>query len=174
MDWAKAKTILIIVLLIFCLGLSGILINKKVEEKKETEKSIAAVTEYLNNVGVTLSVDIPKERPSLPVLFVEYRNEGSKELNYKKYSVYTNTGSSKEYSIASVGKEKAKVVSASSALMNALSQATEDPSTLKINQVELCYIIGNTDALPEVGSKDTAIPAWKISTNNGVFYILAY
>jgi len=173
MDWSKAKTILIVVLLVFCLALGSILYQNKVEENKEAKQNVAAAEEYLKSINVENYAQIPTKRPAMEVLFVEY-NEAEKdkgELIYKDYPVYTNTDSSAGYSITSTGESKAKITSASSAVIEAVTRSKAEKQILY--GVELCYYINSGKQL-EDGSSDTAVPAWRIYTNEGYTYILAY
>ena len=174
MDWSKAKTILIIVLLIFCLVLSGILLVRNINESKELESNAKAALEYLTSVGVKVETEIPNQRQALAVLFVEYNELSSNDakLAYRNFNVYTSFGSTKGYTITSEGKNKAKVVSASSALLSAVSEF-ENTQDLAIKDIELCYYI-DSNGKPQNGSRDTAIPAWRITTNKGTSVVSAY
>lgn len=175
MDWSKAKTILIIALLIVCLILSGILVKERLTERKALEEAIAETKIYLQSQGIKLESDIPLDRPSLPVLFVEYQeNTGSDELSYGDYMVYTASGSSKGYTIKSEGESKAKVISANTALLSAVLSKIEAGKELTITKVELVYYIDAETYQGMPASSDTAIPAWRIETKDGDFYINAY
>jgi len=174
-DWSKAKTILIFVLLIVCLILSGILVNEKMAERKALEDAVEETKIYLKSQGIDLKTDIPLDRPSLPVLFVEYEeNTGSDALSYGDYMVYTASGSSKGYTIKSEGESKAKVISANTALLSAVLSKLETGKELTITKVELVYYIDAETYQGMPASSDTAIPAWRIETKDGVFYINAY
>jgi len=172
MDWSKSKSILIVVLLVFCCALGGRLASTKIEEKMEAKSANRAAEEYLLSLGVSLECDIPTKRPSMEVIFVEYSEEASeKELSYKKYPVYTNEGTSASYTFSSAGESKAKVISASSALIDAVTRSKEEKQV--VYEIELCYYINNNKSVTN-GSMDTAVPAWRVSTGEGNTYILAY
>lgn len=172
MDWAKAKTILILILLVVCLILGGILISRNLEEVHAAEASRVAAAEYLESIGVKLNVAIPKERPALEVLFLQH-TESSTQLKNGKYLVYSNAMSNIGYKITEHGKSKAKVISASSALLQ-MATSLDSPKGLEIDQIELCYYVDNKEFKPAETNTDTAIPAWRIDSSNGVYYILAY
>lgn len=172
MDWSKAKTILIAILLVLCLILSGILFSRKLDEAKAIEAGRVAAKEYLEGIGVVLNAEIPKTRPALEVLFLQ-RKEGATQLKNGHYLVYTNEASNVSYEITEHGKGKAKVISASSALLQ-MATMTENPKGLEINDIELCYYVDDKGFKPQETNTDTAIPAWRIESSNGVYYILAY
>lgn len=173
MDWAKAKTILIIVLLVLCLCLGGILYYRNYQENQEALSNVNACNEYLKSQGIKNNVEIPMVRPEMEVLFVEYSsaNAGQPELSYNDYKVFTNRESSAGYTITGAGESKAQIVSASSAIIEAVTR--NGAKEQEILDVELCYYI-NDDRQVEDGNMDTAVPAWRITTSLGTTYILAY
>ena len=67
MDWAKAKTILIIALLAICLLLGGILVARAANEKAMDAAAADSALEYLELQGISFNCDMPENRPSLPV-----------------------------------------------------------------------------------------------------------
>ena len=174
MDWAKAKTILIIVLLAFCLVLSGVLVVRDVNTKRQLDENKEAAISYLNTLGVTVETEIPTKRVKLPVLFVEYNSKknDSEELSYKKYLVYANDVSSSKYTITAEGEKTAEVMPASSAIVEATSRFGSQG--LIITGVELCYYIDNNEVGVSNGSSDTAFPAWRVETSAGNCFVLAY
>lgn len=174
MDWSKAKTILIIVLLAFCLVLTGMLVVRDVKISKELSENKKAALAYLDELGVKLETELPTKRVKLPVLFVEYKGEGAEptELTYKKYTVYTKNISSAGYKMTSAGERAAEIMPASSAVLEAVSRM-ESPK-LVINDIELCYYIDNDSINVSSGSSDTAFPAWMVNTSAGTCFVLAY
>lgn len=196
MDWSKAKTILIIVLLAVCLWLSGTLVYREVLENKETARAAIYVREYLETQGASYIADIPLDRPSLPVIFIIMQEAGQAEplTNFKGFEV-CYPGSGLVPVLEKAGKNKAKVGTASSALMMVAGNLTEreqgepdepdgnlppeaDVSAsnpvkgLEINSVTLVYYVDFSGG--SAGGKDTAIPSWRIETNRGTFYINAF
>ena len=179
MDWYKAKTVLIIALLITCLILGGVLVLRHSAQIKADRQAAEAVLEYLKDQGVSVECTLPAERPSLPVLFVELaaKDSGKEALaSYKKLPVESNLKSSIPV-LSAEGDKKAKIGTAGSALLQACTETENGVgvnalSGLRINSVELVYYIGAQSE--EKGAKDTAIPSWKIDTSRGLFYINAY
>ena len=172
MDWSKAKTVLIVALLIMCLLLSGILLSRYSEEQKSARVAIEATIKYIDENHGILSTEIPSKRPSLPVFFVKSTAEKVGELKYKDYRICTDNGS-ENLSIVSVGKNKAKVMSASSAVLEVMTQPSFYSGYTEIKSIELVYYIDSQYGLSD-GSEDTALPTWRIETNLGVSYINAY
>ena len=174
MDWSKAKTILILALLIVCMVLSGILISRRVSENRANIRAIEDTKEYLKTIHAELNAEIPNNRPSLPVLFVEYDKSSEEELTYKTYKVFTASGDSKGLVLQSEGKEKAKVISASSALLKVVTEPTDYSGIINIKAIDLVYYIDVDTTKGESVGNDTAIPYWRIETNLGLRYINAY
>ena len=191
MDWSKATTILIIALLAVCLMLSGILVYRNQEAKKADAEAAMLAVEYLKTQGASAICDIPLERPSLPVLFIHFNPASTEHTNilenYKGYPVIT--GRSKTVQdmlpsengaveiraflpeLTSVGNAKAKVISASSAVLNAATLA-DNIKGLEIRSVRLVYYIESDGFNPML--EDTSLPCWEVDTNRGTFYINAY
>lgn len=94
MDWSKAKNVLIIAFIITNLFLLYNL-SKDVFIKEDlqliTGEYIEHVKEYLENNGITMGIDIPKEIVPLPILVVKYKTFEPKETASKflgpKYDV---------------------------------------------------------------------------------------
>jgi len=192
MDWSKATNILIVALLITCLILGGILLGQKLDEDKAAKAAALATEEYLKSQGVSLNCDIPMDRPSLPVLFIHFKSMSLsaqfQELkSYKGIPLAFDKTSAYIPELVSAGKEKARVITASSALLKAVAQAgeagaynagsdksgsTAGMAPLVINEISLVYYVDPEGFDPT--SEDTAIPSWLIKTSAGDFYINAY
>ena len=174
MDWAKAKTILIIVLLAFCLVLTGVLVVRDVKITKQLKENKEAAISYLESIGVTINAEVPTKRIKLPVLFVEYNSQTESEANltYKKYTVYTNDLTSSCYKITAEGERGAEVMPASSAIVDATTRFGSQG--LVIEKIELCYYIDNDSFGISDGSSDTAFPAWRVESSAGTCFVLAY
>ena len=174
MDWAKAKTILIVVLLVFCLILTGVLVARDVKAIKQLSENKKASIAYLESIGVTINAEVPIKRIKLPVLFVECnsQHENEADLSYKKYIVYTNDSSSACYQITAEGERKAEIMPASSAIVEATSRFGSQEFV--IEKIELCYYIDNDSFGISDGSSDTAFPAWRVESSAGTCYVLAY
>lgn len=175
MDWAKAKTILIIALLAICMILGGILAARAVNEKAADAAAADAALKYLEMQGISFNCDMPEKRPSLPVLFVHfnpaYLNRTNILTEYEGVGIVAGGQPGYVPELSSAGKAKAKVITASSAVLKALAEAG-DPKGLEISSVELVYYVDPEGFDPD--SEDTAVPCWAVRTNRGTFYINAY
>lgn len=175
MDWAKAKTILIIALLIICLLLSGVLVARNTRESRNDKLAAQNAVEYLTNQGASLICDIPFKRPSLPVLFIHFNQASLNRTNiledYKGIKLVAPGEPGYLPELSSAGKAKAKVITASSAVLKAAAEAGEYKG-LEIKSIELVYYVDPEGFNPQ--SEDTAIPCWAVSTNRGTYFINAY
>ncbi|MCQ2551761.1 MAG: hypothetical protein MJ148_00210 [Clostridia bacterium] len=169
MDWSKAKSVLIIALLAVCLLLSGILLEGKLADSKKEKIAIEETKEYIKSIGAELSTEIPLDRPALPVIFVEY-DEKAEGLTYKDYKVYAGAKEASGYSLSKEGESSAKVIPAHIALLQAVSNAE---NKTEITSIELVYYI-DTSVYSGSPNSDTAIPAWRVETSNGTYYVNAY
>ncbi|MDR7871315.1 MAG: two-component system regulatory protein YycI [Tissierellaceae bacterium] len=84
MDWSKAKTILIISLIVVnaILGIAIFNLNQGVETTVN-EEFVEDSVRLLNNKEITVATEIPREMPSLKGLIVEYEILKTSELNNK-------------------------------------------------------------------------------------------
>ena len=175
MDWSKAKTILIIALLIVCILLGSLLGIKEIERKKLDASTLEQTKKYLESLEIEYNKDIPLSRPLLPVLFVEYKGGETKTENpsYKGYPVCGGSETEMPCSIKEAGKKKARIMSASAALLQFIGDLHGDTDGLSIENISLIYYIDNS-LYAESSGNDTAIPTWKIESSAGNYYINAY
>ncbi|MDD2446899.1 MAG: two-component system regulatory protein YycI [Tissierellia bacterium] len=82
MDWSKAKTILIIALIIanIILGYS-IYTNENIVDETLSDDFIEVVIGQLENRNITIDTEIPRENPELMSLSVEYEKIDTEEMN---------------------------------------------------------------------------------------------
>lgn len=78
MDWTKAKTILIIALLVTNLFLVFTYGMNKAEETEDREELLLSVLEDRN---IFLSVEIPPKPRKMPVLYIEYSGFDQEKIN---------------------------------------------------------------------------------------------
>lgn len=82
MDWSKAKTILIVAFIITNLFILLVLINERpVEEPTITDEFIGNVVEIINDKGIGIDTEVPKDIPYLNTMIVEFEKIYSEELN---------------------------------------------------------------------------------------------
>ena len=179
MDWSKAKNILIVALIITNLLIASLYFGELYEEQRARDLAAHSAWEYAASRGVFLYCPIPAKEIKLPVLFVRFSDDAeAEELRYKNFPVEL-TGDGYGVPVAyGTGEAVGRVDSASSALLSFVS-GYEAPATnvngdpLCISNISLVYWI-NRSAFSSSVAEDTAVPAWKFETNDGVFYISAF
>ena len=181
MDWSKAKSILIVALLVTNL-IMGLLYGQAVwEQKKDRAKQTELVLAYLEDRGIGLGEDLPKAPLRMPVLFVRLSQS---QLEENPKLVYFNhvlvEGSEDAYRIIPIqtGQNRREIISAPKAILKYLSLLEEEGLVPPdIAGVELIYRVelAGAAALEQDISEDTALPAWKIRGGDGsVYYVNAY
>lgn len=169
MDWSKAKTIIIIALLITNLILGGFLVNDHMRDVNTEKEAAASAESYLAERGITLSCRIPASATRLPVLFVDFEEEAAKkDLFYKGYPLCISGESEIQAASLHAGDVKAKVCGAAAAVIRAVVQ---NDAIREIREIRLVYWVDRS-GYTEAG-EDTAFPAWYIDTDAGTFYIEA-
>jgi regulatory protein YycI of two-component signal transduction system YycFG len=179
MDWTKAKSILIVALLITNL-IIGMAYHAKISEEKSRHIAAAQSTQtYLAKKGITLDVEIPGEVLRKPVLFVRFQppEEGEKKdpVYYDGMLVEASQDNENVIVPLSYGETRRGVLSASYALLKFLSFFEEEQlQNIHVTGIELIYFVDTASTQKDI-SEDTAAPTWKITTqNNQSFYINAY
>jgi len=179
MDWSKAKTILIIALLVSCLSLGGLLLNDRKKEAENDRLAVEAAGLYLKEQGVSSICDIPLKRPKLPVLFVQFYSTLDSSV-HKQLTEYKGRDliciieaeqSAYYPELKEAGKTKAKVCTASSALLSVCA-SMENIRNLEIKEINLVYYIQLSEVSENL--EDTAIPSWQIVTDRGTYYVNAF
>lgn len=80
MDWTKAKTILIIALLLTDCILGGLYFYQYVKMDTAPQSEIQDTLEFLENHNVYVDTEIPGKSRRMPVLFVKYEENDEKEI----------------------------------------------------------------------------------------------
>lgn len=179
MDWTKAKSILIVALLMTNL-IIGMAYIVKVREQNGKQLAAAESTQaYLQEKGITLGVEIPSEILKKPVLFVRFQTpeEGVENdiIYFDGMLVEASQDNENIIIPLSYGETKRDVLSASYALLKFISFfEKEEWENVHITGIELMYLVDTASAQQDI-TEDTAAPTWKITTeNNQAFYINAY
>ena len=188
MDWSKAKTVLIIGLLITNLILGGAYISQRRSLETDGESFSANTAVYLERSGVVLGVPLPKETPRLPVLFVRLQDlseEGGQSASsgsadadgvyiYNGYEVICDPSSGLGPVSVSAGETRQQVRPAAAAVLDLAGDlSSEELSGLVIEQIELVYWV-DSGPLSSPALEDTAVPAWRFTTSRGSYYENAY
>jgi hypothetical protein len=179
MDWTKAKTILIIALLVTNI-IIGYSYNEKIKEV-ETQQIEQAIStrEFLERIGIEVQTEIPTKLLKKPVLFVRFETIDEKTqtepVYYEDVLVEASDYNNNRIVPISYGETKRDVSSASYALLKSISAFKETKnSQLAISDIRLIYLVENSD-YDQAISEDTAVPTWKISIESGeIFYVNAY
>lgn len=179
MDWTKAKTILIVALLITNLIIGYTYSEKLKEAEVQQIEQAISTREFLAQMGIEIQTEIPTKPLKKPVLFVRFEPLGqevqAEPVYYEEMRVEASDYNGSKIVPISYGETKRNLSSASYALLKSVSafeELAEDP--LIISEIELIYLVENA-AYDQVISEDTAVPTWKITTGNGAyFYVNAY
>jgi len=154
MNWSKAKTILIIALLITDLFL--VFTYGEFGAESEEFRDYKALSEFLaqKNIFVDAAI-IPKEHKDMAVQFVQKEGGELKAIGFHD--------------------KKQKTISAASGLLLFMTQ-NETEKEIHIESIDMVYWLDESNLDTETAvSIDTAFPAWKIVYNGGeVTYIDAY
>ncbi len=176
MDWSKAKNLIIAALLVTNLVIGGQYLSMLHAETSRAEESLKAATEFLEEQGVKISADISVSSEKLPVLFVsiDRGSEDSDELEYKGRPLVVRAAQA-SVKILEPGQQAAWTISASEALLKlyaSLKQEGSFYSGMEVKSADLVYVLNLKDS--QSAAQDTAIPAWRIVTSRGTYYIDAY
>lgn len=171
MDWSKAKNVLIAALILTNIVLGQFYYDSVKQAKLEEDAAAVSTEAYVKSLGIELTAQIPKETPKLPVLFVKIK-PGDSVHEYEGYVIETEGASGVCAEALRSGSTKAEVLTASSA-MHKLVSALSDCSGLEISEIELVYWVDRSEYGNATG-EDTALPAWKFVSSDGIYYVNAY
>lgn len=172
MDWSKAKTILIVALLITNIIIGSAYISGINKEKANMEAAARNAAAYAQSRGVNVRCEIPAEKNKLPVLFVSLDRSGiAEECHYKGIAVETDKSFVGRIIPEGQGDADAELISASNALLKLIGDMGE--SDMTIDDISVVYWL-DLSLGDDVAAKDTAVPAWKFSGPDGVYYIEAF
>lgn len=90
MDWTKAKTILIIALLLTDLLLGGMYLYQDMHRKAPIENEIENTLEVLANRSIYVDAEIPERVPKMPVLFVKHSETNTDRVEQVLYEAAEN------------------------------------------------------------------------------------
>lgn len=168
MDWSKAKTILIITLLITNLVVGGFYIESFKQERLALQAAADSVISHLHDTEVEVIAEIPTKPLKLPVLFINFESSGDAITEYGKYPIVVSGASNGVPTSASAGNVRGKVSSASSAVIRVTKL---NPKISSITDIRMVYWVDRS-TYSQYG-EDTAFPAWQISTDKGEYYVEA-
>lgn len=137
MDWSKAKTILIISLIIVNIILGMAIFNSNQDvETTVSEEFVEDSIKLLSNKEISVATEIPREIPSLQSLILEYETFRTSELNDKFFN------------------DKGKVSIKGEGLVEILS--TDEKLTI-LNDKLIIYESNKTDETHRINTNDDAV-----------------
>ena len=175
MDWSKAKTIIIVALLLTNLFMGSVYLSESKEAAQERRLAAESAVKYAAQKGVTVSAELPVDIRKLPVLFVSFDYSGSKEIHtHKGLPVEASGDFAAEIIPESAGDTNGQLITASEALIKLLDGSGGSVSAgTDIDKVSLVYWV-DTSLSAEYALEDTAIPAWKFESGSDCYYIEAF
>ena len=87
MNWQKAKTVLLIALLVTDIFLAGVLLvdQKRIAPREDSIAFHRETKKLLEKNGITLAASIPKDGEHLPILDVEYEHDTADNWNARMF-----------------------------------------------------------------------------------------
>ncbi len=174
MDYSKAKNIIIALLLVANLALGSVYMNRLSAEREAREAAAASTRLYLQELGVELSAPIPADEPPMPVLYVSIEKDAGPQ-SFDGCDVVLS-GMDEAYSAVPQrkGPGKAPIIGAGRALQRLMSWLEPEVlKSLEVTGIDRIFWVDRREITAEA-AEDTAVPAWRVQTNRGVFYIEAY
>lgn len=112
MDWSKAKSILIVILLFLnlALGVTYYNINRSKQLYRASEEILTELETRLTNFGIELEAEIPEETMSLGTLSVRYEEGNPMELNTKFFNREGTIENSPNFSVVNYGNETITII----------------------------------------------------------------
>jgi len=166
MDWSKAKTILIIALLITNVILGGFYANSYFADINSEKTSIENAREYLASRGVSVDCKVPVMAMKLPVIFVNFEvGANAKSMEFRGIPLVVLGETNANAVGCSSGSVGRRLGGASSAIIEA---CVYNPDIKSISSVNLVYMVDRTGYM--TAGEDTAVPCWELTTDEGVFY----
>ena len=181
MDWSKAKTLLIVALLVTDLVLGGFLLHGKTVQRQNERKAAEIIGNYLVDLGAELNCELADDSRMLPVLFIsfpegrdtsEYSEEA--ELYYNEIPVivsgYVSGTPTLDAEGASRGDIRPSAYAAAEVAGELMAGGRSDLSGLSIDSIDLVYWLYYSGS----GTSDTAFPYWRFNTSEGAYFVSAY
>lgn len=177
MDWSKAKNLIIAALIATNLLIGWQYLSMLHAEGARVEENIQAACEFLEEKGMKVSTDISVYSEKLPVLFVSIDKEGETaegEIEYNGRPLIVR-GAKASVKLLEPGQQAAWTISASEALLKLYAKLKQEGSFykgLEVESADLVYLLNLGDS--QGAAEDTAVPAWRIVTTRGTYYIDGY
>ena len=170
MDWSKAKSIMIAILLAIDLGIGGMYFNNELKTAGSLKASTEAAVSYAEGRGVRINCEIPSKSKKVNVISVDFSSgAGESPESWHGVRIEILGQSSDEY-ISGIEKNGARIdtLPAYTAVLKSLGSVNGS-----IDGIELIYLVDRTSYSGMAG-KDTALPYWKLGSGNNFYYYAAY
>ncbi len=177
MNWSKAKTILIVALLIADLFIGSYYLSGLLRSRREEQQRMQDAVRYLEQEGISLEAPLPQDTPRLPALMLQFSDDAPAAAGAPAHVEYENVP------VVLFGQEDAagftitpgevmiETAPAYRALLRILPSLKE-AGVRTIRVVELVYYVAESGI--EDASEDTALPHWGIFTDRGIYYEPAF
>lgn len=173
MNWSRAKTILIIALVITNVFLLSVYHKNAKADADRIAESTASAIEYLESRGIEIDCEVPKNIETMPVITLSF-SQGD-----KGGGLYTSTVEG--YPLEIIGLSDGKYINyaeksdvdldtlpAYTALLKSVGSITG-----RVTDLQLIYLIDRSDYVGQAG-QDTALPYWKLSSGENSYYYSAF
>ena len=173
MDWSRAKSVLIIALIICNLVLASVYVGGiRAEADKIAELTENAIA-YVEQKGIKVNCAVPNSVSDISVInlkFIAGDSAGGLARSEFDGTPLEIVGLKSSSFIESIQKTSIElnVLPAYTALLKSLESVEGE-----IDDLELIYLVDRTVYAGEAG-EDTALPYWKISSGGNSYYYAAY
>jgi hypothetical protein len=170
MDWSKAKSMMIAILLVINLAIGGMYVSGIVSENRAIAAETKSAIEYAEGKGVRINCPVPGGSKKVNVISVEFAGgAGESPKSYKGIKIELLGVSGQEH-IEKIEKTGSRIntLPAYTAILKSLGSVTGS-----IDGLELIYLVDRTSYSGMAG-KDTALPYWKLVSGNNFYYYAAY
>ena len=173
MDWSRAKSILIIALIICNLVLGSFYMSGIKEERAEIEQMTENAISYMESKGIDIVCEVPLEIDTIPVITLKLKEGNSAgglaRTEYDGIPLEVVGLRSSDY-IESLQKTDSviEVLPAYTALLKSIESVEGE-----VDDIELIYLVDRAEYAGEAG-QDTALPYWKISSQGNSYYYAAF
>lgn len=170
MDWSKAKSMMIAILLVINLIIGGMYAKNIIEENRALAAEAASAISYAESKGVMINCPVPSGTKKVNVISVEFSSgSGSSPESYRGLAIELLGVSGQEY-ISRIEKTGSRIdtLPAYTAILKSLGSVSGS-----IDGLELIYLVDRTSYSGMAG-KDTALPYWKLVSGNNFYYYAAY
>ncbi len=173
MNWSRAKTILIAILVLVNAFLLFNYLRTEWKSQQQISESTKSAALYLEERGVSISCDIPEKSEKLPVILVNFSKgdvgggiydidiDGTiMEIIGLKDSAFIKN--------IEITDKKIETLPAYTALLKSYGSIEGE-----ITNIQLIYLVDRSAYVGQEG-EDTALPYWKISSGENSYYYSAF